>query len=541
MLWQIIKKSLSLLKRDDNNVASHTSDQLIQNAIVRHQAGHLQEAEAVYQNILREQPENEDALQLLGLIAHQTGMNEIAVDLIEKAININPTVSEFYNNCGEAYRVLRKYDLAITRYEQALAIKPDYAEAHNNMGNALKDLGRIEEAITHYEESLAIMPDFVEAHYNMGIALQELGQQNEAINRYKQALAIKPDYAKAYNNMGMALQELGQQNEAISHYELAIKINPDYAEAHFNLAFVYLLVGNFKKGWIEYEWRHKLKVNIEHERNYSMPQWDGQPLNGKSILLHAEQGIGDVIQFVRYAHEISTTNSNIILACHKELHSLLSGMKGLSKIVGLDEEPDNYDFQCPLLSLPLKLNTTLNTIPNRIPYIKINRQYIDLWKKKFVTNKGILNVGIVWAGNPEFKRDRTRSPGLDVFKELFNLDDINFYSLQVGPGKDELCKSEYIDKVIDLTDNLNDFKDTAALMSGLDLIISSCTAPLHLAGALGLPTWAILSKSSDWRWMLDRNDTPWYPTMRLFRQQEIGNWGAVMNKIKQELMRLIAA
>ena len=575
MISQIIKKTLALFKVGNSNNSSHSPNQLLQEAMAQHQAGLLQEAEIIYREILAENPNNPDALHLLGLLAYQVGNNTVAIEYIEKAIGINPSVPDYYNNCGEAYRASANNELSIKCYKQALEINPDFAEAYNNMGNAFKDMGQNEEAIVYYQKALVIKPDFFQGHYNLGTALQivgkleeatnhyqnaisikpdyaeahnnlgvalhEIGQHEQAINHYQNAISIKPDYAEAHNNIGITLQEIGRHEEATTHYQEAISLNPDYAEAHFNLSCLYLLLGDFKNGWEEYEWRLKLKNNIEHTRSFAQPKWSGLPLNGKSILLHAEQGLGDTIQFIRYVPLVAEAGGKVIVECDSKLSHLFSNYGDITRFVGRSDDLPEFDFHASLLSLPSIFKTTLDTIPSATNYIHINDDLVKSWGGKLSTLKNN-KVGICWQGSVDNRKDQSRSIPLKCFSNLFDIPEISFISLQKGYGQEQIKEGEYTDTIADFSSEMDThekFIDTSAIIESLNLVIGVDTATIHLAGAMGKPVWVLLPYSPDWRWMLNTKNTPWYPTMRLFRQQEPGNWETVIDEVRIELDKFI--
>jgi len=574
MIWKFIKKTLSLSNEDDSNNPSDEPNKLLQDAMAQHQAGQLQEAEVIYRSILAEEPDNPYALHLLGLLAYQVGNNEVAIELIEKAIEANPTVPDFYNSYGEAYRALANNELSLKCYKQAIEIKPDFAEAYNNMGNALKVMGRNEEATTCFEKAITIRPDFFQAHYNLGISLQEVGKIEQAISHYQHAISNYPDYAEAHNNIGIALLEIGKHEDAITHYQKAISLNPDYAEAnnnlgialqeigkhedaithyrkaisikpsfaeaHFNLSCLYLLLGNFEKGWEEYEWRLKLKSNIEHTRSFTQPQWDGRPLDGKTILIHAEQGLGDTIQFIRYIPMLAKAGGDIVVECDAKLSHLFSGYEDITRFIGTGDELPDFDIHASLLSLPNIFKTSLNSTPSDTNYIHINDNLVGSWKNKLSSLKK-LKVGLCWQGSVDNRKDQSRSIPLKYFSDILNIIDISFVSLQKGYGQEQILDGGLAETITDFSSEMDThekFVDTCAIIENLNLVIGVDTATIHLAGAMGKPVWVLLPYSPDWRWMLNTNDTPWYPTMRLFRQQEPGNWETVMDEISVELGKL---
>jgi tetratricopeptide (TPR) repeat protein len=484
-------------------------------------------------------PEFSLAHKNLGVLYVEKNKAEDALNCFLEALKHSPSDPFMYVNVAKALNILGRHEHAINYLNKALSFGKNIYVIHKNMGYSYIGSQKYDLAEKHFKIGAELIQNSPEPFTDYAELLSLQYRYYEAIECYKKALTIDPKSIIAHVNYGNSLKEIGKYDEAIIHYKHALLLDPNNAHAHHGLGYEYLRKGEYELGWREHEWRFKVTrlKNITGCILYSdKNEWDGTSLKNKVLYIYTEQGIGDVIQFIRFIPEIISVGTKIILACQKELHSLLSCMKEISDIISLDDDPGKYDYQCSLLSLPLKLNVTLKNLNNEVPYIKVENKHISFWKRKMGKKTGKMKVGIVWAGNPAFIKDRTRSPGFEVFEDILNLEEIKFYSLQMGDAKNDLHISDLSNKVIDLTDNLNDFKDTAALMSGLDLIISSCTAPLHLAGSLGLPVWAILSKYSDWRWMVDRSDSPWYPTMRLFRQENANDWQSLMNHIKKELI-----
>ncbi len=423
--------------------------------------------------------------------------------------------------------------IEIIKPKPAYEISPA-AEAYYNLGVSLHERGQLDKAIQLYQMAVAHEPNFAEAYLNLGIVFKEKGQPDEAIQCCKKAIEIRPDYAMAYYNLGNAYVLKGQFDEATKFYQKAIEINPDYAEAHWNIALLNLLSGNFKEGWKGYEWRLELE-DVSPKRNFLQPLWDESNISGRIILLHAEQGFGDTIQFIRYAPLVAQRGAKVIVECQKELTTLLKNVGGIQDIIAHGEQLPEFDVHCPLLSLPLVFGTTLETIPEKIPYISADPTLVKKWREKIVLDNSKFKIGLVWAGDPRLKDDRTRSCSLEIFAPLTQFEDVIFYSLQKGEAANQAKNPPKNMKLIDYTDEINDFSDTAALIENLDLIISIDTAVAHLAGALGKPVWTLLPFVPDWRWMLNREDSPWYPTMRLFRQPSPGDWEPVIGRIVKEL------
>ncbi len=645
MFRKIIKKLLPHYQEDQNPAVQNNTDKSIQDAIEKHIAGNLQEAEAIYQSILKEQPDEPDALHLLGLLAHQVGNNAASVDLIERAISVRNDVPDFYFHCGSAYQALDRRDLAIKRYEQALAINPDYfdvlnnlglllhgmgqlkeatrryeqalavnpnfAEAYNNLGNIIQEMNRpdeairryeqalaidpdyaeahnnlglsllksdshaeavshfkralilnpdyaeahnnlansfqesklFEKAIYHYEQAINIKPDYAEAHNNLGLVLQKKELRDDAINYYKKAINIKPDYAEAHYNLGNILQEEVELKEAVYHYEQAINIKPDYAEAHYNLGFANLLNGSLEKGWDHYEWRYKTPEHKSITRNFSQPQWDGSSLNNQTILLHAEQGLGDTIQFIRYLPMIAEAGGKIIVECDPGLIHLFTDYAKIATFIGKGEPIPDFDVHSSLMSLPKIFGTSYESIPSDTNYINSNSRLVSSWKER-LSGTNTFNVGIFWQGNKNYNRDKSRSIPLKQFEAILTVEKTEFVSLQKGDGQEQISENGFSHLISDYTsemDNEEKFADTVAIINSLDLIIGTDTSIIHLAGAMGKPTWILLAYHPDWRWMLNIESSPWYPTMKLFRQQKKDDWESVINRVKLELEKIIPA
>ena len=387
--------------------------------------------------------------------------------------------------------------------------------------------------------ALALKPDYAEAHNNLGGALSAQGNLDEAVACYRRALALKPDYAEAHNNLGGALSDLAKFDEALACYRRALRLKPDYAEAHWNQALLTLLTGDFERGWAEYEWRWKTKQLHFERRTFSQPRWDGQPLAGRTILLHAEQGLGDTIQFVRYVSLVKVRGGRVVVECQPPLLPLLADCPGIDQVVARGNPLPAFDVQAPLLSLPGILGTTLDSIPDRVPYLRADPELAQAWRKRLEALDGF-KVGIVWQGNPPFKGDRQRSIPLRQYEALARVEGVQLVSLQKGAGADQLGKLAASFPVLDLGEQLETFSDTAAVLKNLDLLISSCTSVPHLAGALGVPVWLALPFVPDWRWLLEREDSPWYPHHRLFRQSRPGDWSEVFERIAGALRGLVA-
>jgi FKBP-type peptidyl-prolyl cis-trans isomerase 2/predicted TPR repeat methyltransferase len=455
------------------------------------------------------------------------------IDLLD-IIKIGPN-AEAYFRMGVLLQERNEFDEAIKYYLKAIAVDPFMTDAYYNMAVAYQKNGMVQESAECYQKVIEIAPNHEKAYVNLGISLKETGQYEEAAKYFEKALEIRPDYDIAYYNLGNISYFTGRFGEARRLYEKAVSVNPGYAEAHWNIALIDLLYGNYKDGWKGYEWRWKLESSIRRlDTSHSL--WDGSDVKGKTILVSAEQGFGDTIQFVRYIPLIEEKGAQVILECQQELIPLLQNMKAIQKIVQDNSPLPEFDNYCPLLSLPGIFDTTLENIPAIVPYITVDPLHVKKWGEKLRGTQSVMKIGIAWAGNPELAKPYyNRSCSLESFSLLRQFDDINFYSLQKGePAYDAQLSPEGL-KIITYADEIHDFSDTAALIENLDLIISIDTSVAHLAGALGKPVWTLLPFIPDWRWLLNREDSPWYPTMRLFRQQAPGDWDSVIERVRDEL------
>jgi tetratricopeptide (TPR) repeat protein len=511
-----------------------------------HRQGKLADAERICRELLRQRPNHFGALLLLGVIALQTRHTERAVELIGKAIALKPDFAEAYYNRGLALQDMKRPADALASYDQAIALKPDLAEAYNNRGNALRDLKRPADALASYDQAIALKPDFAGAHNNRSAALLDLKRPADALVSYDKAIALVPGYAEAYSSRGAALLELKRPADALASYDEAIALKPDYAEAYWNRSLCLLLLGRFEQGWRQYEWRKKRDRPIA-ARSYPRPLWLGEEnIAGKTLFLWWEQGFGDTIQFCRYAKLAEARGAKVIMSVQQPLRGLLKQIGPTIQIIDADEVPTDFDYHCPLLSLPLAFRTTLATIPANIPYLKADVEKSLFWREK-LGGKNKLRVGLVWSGG-----FRPNQPNVWSVNSRRNIPlaklaalkhpDIEFYSLQKGqPDESELAELIRDNwegpQIFDFTGLLNDFSDTAALVENLDLLISVDTSTAHLAGALGKPVWILNRFDSCWRWLLDRTDSPWYPTVKLYRQEKAGDWDDVVRRIKADLIR----
>jgi tetratricopeptide (TPR) repeat protein len=536
-----------------------------------HQQGILVDAERIYWDVLQQQPNYFDALYLLGVIALQTQRTERGVELIRQAIALNANVAAAHNDLGAALTELKRPVEALASNDRAIALKPDFAEAYNNRGNALMELKRPAEALPSYDKAIALKPDYAKAYNNRGNALTELNRPVEALASYDRAIALTPTIAEAYNNRGNALTELKRPAEALESYDRAIALNPEYAVAHYNRgnalmdlkgpaealesydrtiglmpgyaeaywnqSLCFLLMGRFEQGLRQYEWRKKLNEPIG-VRSYPQSVWLGnETIAGKTLFIHWEQGLGDTIQFCRYAKLVEARGAKVVMSVQEPLCGLLKQISPTVQIIKSNQEPTDFDCHCPLLSLPLALGTTLETIPAEHRYIKPDDERRVAWSAR-LPPKTKLRIGVVWLGGAGQKNNYNRSMELQEFLPIFS-PNADWICLQKKVKENELAALRQMGRIAFFGDDLKDFSDTAALIDLMDLVITIDTSVAHLAGAMGKPVWILLCYNRDWRWLLDRDDSPWYPTARLFRQQEIGNWAGVVDQVKNELRTAI--
>ena len=459
-----------------------------------------------------------------------------ALESYERALSLMPDIAEAYNNRGVALNALDRPTEALTSYERALALKPDYAEAHNNRGIALFELRRYADALESHDRALRLRSNYAEGYFNRGMALNALHRPAEALQSYERALALEPGSAEAYNNRGMALFDLMRYAEAIESYERALALKADFVSAHWNLALCRLLLGDFALGWQEYEWRLKVGQQADPGRRFVQPRWLGaQPLDGKAILLQCEQGLGDTLQFCRYAKNVAALGARVLLEVQPPLVQLLADLDGVTQVLEEGSPLPAFDYHCPLMSLPLTFETDLRNIPSHVPYVRSDAVRIAAWQQRLgVRTKP--RVGLVWSGGVAHRNDHNRSIALAELLPIVS-DWADWLSLQKSLSESDAELLASCPHVRHAGDALGDFADTAALVELMDVVVTVDTSVAHLAGAMGKPVWILLPCNPDWRWLLDRADSPWYPTARLFRQPAVGDWTAVVRRLREELGR----
>jgi Flp pilus assembly protein TadD len=466
-----------------------------------------------------------------------------AVECYRRALRHRPDDVDALNNMGAALADLGRLSDAVTCYEQALRIQPGKAEAYYNYANAMRIAGRYPEAINLYARALRLRPDMAEAHNNLAISLRRLGRLAEAMTSARRALELRPGYPTALVNLGLSLVESGHVAEGLLCYDEAIRRDPENADAHHNRAQAWLLLGDWERGWREYEWRWR--SSEFKPLPYRQPRWDGGPLDGRTILLHAEQGFGDAIQFVRYAPLVKERGGTVLLAAAEPLHALLRTAPEVDGLVTLPltQPLPAFDLYCPLMSLPAIFGATTASVPAAIPYLRAEPERVERWRTALEPHGG-LRVGIAWQGSPTMlPHDFWRSIPLACFEPLARVEGVCLISLQRGAGTDQLAALAGRFPVVDLARDFDEASgvllDTAALMMGLDLVVTCDTSIGHLAGALGVPASIALQAVPAWRWLFDREDTAWYPTVRLFRQIRFGSWEEPFRRMAEALRKQV--
>ena len=457
----------------------------------------------------------------------------------EKTLKLKPNYTKALNNLGIALKEKGDLNAAITSYKQAIKLKPNYTEAHYNLGNALKDQGDLDAAIASYKQAIKLKPNYTEAHYNLGIALQEQGDLTAAIDSYNKALSLKPNYPDALNNLAVALEEKGDLNAAITSYKQAIKLKANYPEAHKNLSMTELLIGDYKSGWERYEYRFQCKKDQSIlNANPNCSQWKGKPLKAKEqLLLVSEQGLGDTLQFMRYALALRSQGIAVSLCALPKLHSLIQA-SGIASSPLTPEQANKVSKGqwSPLLSVPRYLDVSPDNPIITEPYIKTTEELITKWKDILSVEQRPI-IGINWQGS---HTSTVRSFPLETFAPIAQYSNASLLSLQKGSGSEQLDNCSFQDRFVGSQEQINntwDFLETAAIIANCDLVITSDTSVAHLAGGMGKTTWLLLKKVPDWRWGLKGDKSFWYPSMRLFRQKERGDWNEVLQRVAAETQR----
>ncbi|MDR3402693.1 MAG: tetratricopeptide repeat protein [Chthoniobacter sp.] len=500
--------------------------------------GDLDESIAAYRRAIRLRHTYPSAHHNLGMALAGCGEFDEAIAAYRRALELLPSFAEAWDDLGHALVKQGRQEEAIAALRRALQFRPDRAESSYDLGNVLMDRGRLDEAATAYRHALEIQPGFAEAHHNLGAILNKQGHLDAAIAAYRRSLEIKPGNTEAHHNLGNALAEIGRFDEAAAALDRALDLDANHAGAKFSHSLLQLLRGDYQRGWPWYEAR--LDIFQSARRNFPQPMWDGGNIDGRRILLHAEQGFGDSIQCIRYARLIADRGGEVIVECPRSLLELFRSARGIHQWVAAGDPLPAFDVHVPMLSQPLLFQTSRESIPGETPYLASDPVRRAAWEKRLGDDRARLRVGLAWAGSPQNISNRRRNIPFEKLLPLGHVEGVEFHSLQVGHETGPTPQFPAATALIDHTVHLADFADTAAFMAGLDLIISVDTAVAHLAGALGRPVWTLLPFVPDWRWGLEGEDTPWYPTMRLFRQPARGDWETVIERVIHELEQISA-
>ncbi len=536
-------------------------------AVAAHRQGRLRDAEKIYARVLKAAPSHFDALNLLGTIKAQQGHIGEAHRLFAAAVKANPAAPQGLSNLGQALHALKRGSEALEYLDKARACAPDDVGILYQHANVLLSLERPREALAEFQAVLARMPQHIEArvncglaqaaldqpelalaefdaalasapghpaaHYNRGVALIKLGRYEEAVAANDAALAVEPGHLNAWLNRGKALAQLNRYDEAIASYVRVLAIRKDHPDAHFNQALALLTQDEYQRGFIEYEWRWR-RTGMAPQKSRGKPLWLGEyPLARKAVLLHAEQGLGDTIQFARYVPALVAAGAQVVLEVQPELKALMARLDGAPRVIARGEAPPPFDAHCPLGSLPLALKTEPDTVPARIPYLSADGARLAKWSAEM----GALpapRIALAWSGNPNHDNDRNRSIALRRLVRFFEASPASFVSVQRDLRGDDapvLAASG----ITHVGSELEDFTDTAAVLALCDLVVTVDSAVVHLAGAMGRPVFVLIPFAPDWRWTLSGESTPWYPTARLFRQTKPGDWDDVLSRVAAAL------
>ncbi len=506
-------------------------------------AGRRDQAARSLERSVHLDPFGVEALNNLGTVLAAQGRTAAATFVLRRAVLLGPDNPQPYNNLGAALIEAGAAAESLVACARALMLRPDNPEGENNLGNALMELGRTEEATAAFRRALVLRPDFPEACTNLSSGLIDQGACRQAVLACRRAIVLQPDDAKAYNNLGNALRGAGLLDPAARAFHQALRLAPDDAEIHYNASAVLLKLGRLREGWAEFEWRKRTERSAFRNTPLPGPEWDGGGLDGRTLLLYAEQGYGDVLQFVRYAPLVAAAGGGtVVLRVYPSLVRLLADLPGVAAVVSSDDPLPPYHCHLPLMSLPQRLETVLETIPAATPYLSADPAAARRWRQRLAGLSG-LKVGIAWAGDPRVRErgahlmDRRRSMSLAAFDEVLRIPGIDWVSLQKGAAAEQARTPPAGTALVDPMDEVGDFADTAALIAALDLVVTVDTSVAHLAGALGKPVWILSRFDGCWRWLEARDDSPWYPSARLYRQAAWGDWTSALGHLAADLRR----
>jgi tetratricopeptide (TPR) repeat protein len=512
----------------------------LREAEAAYERGDLEDSRRLCEAVLARVP-GVRAQCLMAAIAADAGRTEEGLEWTRRAQATDPSAAGPHYVAGRLWQGAGQLAQAEAGYRRAIELQPGHARAYNNLGGVLHMQGNLDGALAAYRKALDLEPGLAQANQNYASIVRDTAVLERAAESYRQQTLANPRDALAFNDLGNTLRELGRHEEALAAYAQALAIDAQLAEAHFSRAFVLLLRGDYAEGWREYEWRWRIPAFNAPARRFAQPIWGGAPIEG-TILLHAEQGLGDTLQFARYAPLVAARCAGVVLECQPELRALMAAVPGVARVVARGEPLPAFDAHAPLMSLPARFGSTLDNLPWQGPYVRADAQHVERWRRVLAGDAATLGaarlkVGLVWAGRPQQWDDRKRSISLAALAPLARAADTVFYSLQVGAAAAQAAAPPPGMRLIDHTARIADFSDTAALATLLDLLITIDTSVAHLGGAMGLPTWVLVAHAPDWRYHVARSDNPWYPTMQLFRQARDGDWSDAIEAVAVALAK----
>lgn len=535
--WQVgdVGQALGYL---DKAIVRHSShpQAYLNLGVILEQHGRTEEAANAYRASLEADPDQTLARLNLGNVLTQLGQNQAAVENFDLVLGKEPANVDALNNKGLALKAAGQIDDAEAVLREAVRIAPNSDQSWLNLGLVLRLGAKPAEALTAYEHALKINPTSLKALNNLAVLHRWEGNLDEAEAICRGVLRTHPNVVEVLNNLGDILQAQGRVDEASKAFEQVLALDPAHPEGHHNLAVLLLLRGEFEAGWQHYEWRWLAKEFPSERRNFTQPLWMGENLTGETVLLYVEQGLGDALQFVRYTPLVRAHGARVVVECPASLKRLFETVEGVDRVIARGDDLGAFDLQCPFLSLPGLLSPSAETIPATVPYLAVPTEESGLWAERLMSVEG-LKVGLVWAGSPHHTNDRERSILLEMLSPLADVPGCAFINLQIGPSAAQLADAGL--PIVDLTEHINDYADTAALVAKLDLVITVDTSVAHVAGALGKTVWVLLPHAPDWRWQLEREDSPWYPSMKLYRQPRRRDWGSVLQRIKEDLVTVV--
>jgi tetratricopeptide (TPR) repeat protein len=521
-----------VIERTPGMVAAHNNLGVALNLV-----GEVEDAAAAFRRAAEIAPGYATAHANLGRTLRARGELQEALAAFRRAASLEPDDADFQNQLGSLYGALNRYELAAAHFRRATELKPDFALACANLGMALTELNRWDDAIAAYERAAALDPDDASIRVNLAFARDDPAGIAQAEAQCRRLVAARSNLPDAHNALGLILQKQNRLGESLESYRRAIALKPDFLPAVINESLVLLLLGRYEEAWPKYEWRRRLPMLRRNER--AQPQWQGEDIAHKTILLHSEQGFGDTIQFLRYVPLVAAQSRHMVLEIPRPLVRMAASLPiDNVTIVPNNRPPPPADVHAPLLNLPRIFDTRVDNIPGRVPYLMPRRPLVERWARTLGADRRF-KVGLAWAGKPEHKGNRSRTLALARLAPLLAVEGVGWYGVQVGRPADEVKRLPQ-GTLIDLSPQLTDFAETAGAILNLDLVIAVDTAVAHLAGALARPAWIMIAFSPDWRWLLARDDSPWYPSVRLYRQPAPGDWDSVIARVAADLTRRAA-